>query len=116
MAYNKLIYGGTIKFDLSGDTITPSDVAAGVTFHDSEGEAQEGTSTLDADTSNDDAQVGEILSGKKAHARGELLEGTMPNRGTVTATIDDKDDVYTIPTGYHDGDRLIYRRRGDSSG
>ena len=31
----------------------------------------------------------------------------MPNRGAVSATIDDADDVYTVPQGYHDGSGTV---------
>lgn len=43
MAYLKAISGG--GSDLSQDTVTPSDVLYGVTFHDSDGDAESGTMT-----------------------------------------------------------------------
>lgn len=100
---NKFVYHGVTKFDLSGDTIEPSDLKAGVTAHDRSGAPITGTNTFDSDTSEDTAAVAEILAGKTAHARGARLTGTMPNRGSVTGTLSDKDDVFTIPQGYHDG-------------
>lgn len=100
---NKFVYHGVTKFDLTGDTIEPSDLAAGVTAHDRSGAPITGTNTFDSDTSDDTAAVAEILSGKTAHARGVQLTGTMPNRGAVTGVISDKDDTYTIQQGYHDG-------------
>lgn len=103
MAINKVILGGTVKIDLSNDTVDPSKVLSGYYFHDHEGEIQEGSCTFDSDTSEDTAVVAEILSGKTAHARGALLTGTMPNRGAVTGTIDTVAGTYTIPQGYHDG-------------
>lgn len=101
--YNKFVYHGDTKFDLTADTITASDLASGVTAHDKSGAPITGTNTFDSDTSNDTAAVAEILVGKTAHARGTQLTGTMPNRGAVTGVISEKDDVYTIPQGYHDG-------------
>lgn len=103
MAINKVIYGGNTLIDLTADTITASDLAEGVTAHDKSGAVITGTNTYDSDTSDDTAAVAEILSGKTAHARGALLTGTMPNRGSVTGTISTKDGEYTIQQGYHDG-------------
>jgi hypothetical protein len=100
---NKFVYHGVTKFDLSGDTIEPSDLAAGVTAHDRSGAPITGTNTFDSDTSEDTAAVAEILSGKTAHARGVQLTGTMPNRGSVTGTISTKSGTFTISQGYHDG-------------
>lgn len=101
--YNKFVYHGDTKFDLTADTITAADLASGVTAHDKSGAPITGTNTFDSDTSDDTAAVAEILAGKTAHARGAQLTGTMPNRGAVTGVISDKDDIYTIPQGYHDG-------------
>ena len=94
---------GTVLIDLTGDTVTASDVLSGVTTHDKSGAPITGTCTFDSDTSDDTAAVGEILSGKTAHARGALLTGTMANNGGVTGTISAKAQQYTIAQGYHDG-------------
>ena len=103
MAINKVIYGNDVLIDLTADTITASDLASGVTAHDASGAAITGTSTKDSDTSDDTALVGEILSGKTAHARGTLLTGTMPNNGAVSGVITTKAQEYSVPQGYHDG-------------
>ena len=103
MAINKVIYGNDVLIDLTADTITPSDLASGVTAHDASGAVITGTSTKDSDTSDDTALVGEILSGKTAHARGALLTGTMPNNGSVSGIITTKAQEYSVPQGYHDG-------------
>ena len=103
MGYNKLVIGNETKFDLSNDTVEPSKVLNGFTFHDSEGEAQEGTCTFDSDTSADTVAAAEILVGKTAHARGAQVTGTMPNRGGVTGVIDTVAGTYAIQQGYHDG-------------
>ena len=100
---NKFVYHGTVKFDLTGDTITESDLLSGVTAHDKSGAAITGTCTFDSDTSDDTAAVAEILSGKTAHARGTQLEGTMPNRGGASGVISIKNGSYSIQQGYHDG-------------
>lgn len=103
MAINKVIYGGDTLIDLTGDTVTASDILSGKTAHDKSGATITGSCTYDSDTSDDTAVVAEILYGKTAHARGSLLSGTMTNNGGVTGTISTKAQQYTIPNGYHDG-------------
>ena len=101
--YNKVIYGGKVLIDLTGDTITPADLAKGVTAHDKSGAEITGTSTKDSDTSADTAAASEILRGKTAHVKGKLVTGNMPNNGAVSGSIDTVAGQYTIPQGYHDG-------------
>lgn len=100
---NKIIYGGNVLIDLTGDTAVAADVASGKYFHLKSGERVQGTNTYDSDTSDDTAAVAEILAGKTAHARGAQLTGTMPNNGAVSGTISAKAEQYTVPQGYHDG-------------
>ena len=101
--YNKVIYGGKVLIDLTGDTVTPADLARGVTAHDKSGAEITGTSTKDSDTSADTAAASEILRGKTAHVKGKLVTGTMPNNGAVSGSINTVAGQYTIPQGYHDG-------------
>ena len=101
--YNKVIYGGKVLIDLTGDTVTPADLARGVTAHDKSGAEITGTSTKDSDTSADTAAASEILRGKTAHVKGKLVTGSMPNNGAVSGSIDTVAGQYTIPQGYHDG-------------
>ena len=107
MARSKIIINGETYIDLTPDTVVEADVAAGKTFHKANGEVATGTSTKDSDTSEDTALVAEVLAGKTFHARGAELEGTMPNNGAVAGVIDDADDVYTVPIGYHDGSGTV---------
>lgn len=107
MAKNKIIYGGTVLIDLTSDTATADQILDGYTAHINTGEQVEGTCTYDADTSDATAQVAEILSGKTAYANGAKITGTMPNRGAIDETIDDADDVITVPQGYHDGSGTV---------
>lgn len=100
---SKIIYDGQTLIDLTADTITPADLAKDVTAHDKSGAPIVGTSTKDADTSNDNAVAAEILATKTAHARGTQLTGTMPNNGAVAGTISTVGGEYTVPIGYHDG-------------
>lgn len=101
--YNKIIVNGVTKLDLTGDTITPDKLAAGITAHDKSGTPIEGTNTFDANTSDANAAAAEILSGKTAYVRGSKVTGTMQNKGGVQGSINTKDGQYTIPQGYHDG-------------
>ena len=107
MAKNKIIYGGTVLIDLTGDTATAADILAGQTAHINTGEQVTGTCTYDSDTSDATVQVAEILSGKTAYANGAKITGTMPNRGAISETIDDADEVVTVPQGYHDGSGTV---------
>lgn len=100
---NKVVYGGDTLIDLTADTTVASDVAAGKYFHLATGERVQGTSTLDADTSDATATAAEILSTKTAYVNGNKVTGSMPNRGAVTGTISTKAQQYTIQQGYHDG-------------
>lgn len=76
-------------------------------FHLPSGEPTTGTCTYDADTSDADAVAAEILTTKTAYVNGSKLTGTMPNRGSVEATISDLSTSYTIPSGYHDGSGTV---------
>lgn len=107
MAKNKIIFGGEVQIDLTGDTATPDKILEGFTAHINTGEQVEGTCTFDSDTSDATAQVAEILSGKTAYANGAKLTGVMPNNGAIDGVIDDADDVYTVPQGYHDGSGTV---------
>ena len=100
---NKVVFGNEVKIDLTADTITAANLDSGVTAHDASGAPIVGTSTKDSDTSQDTALVGEILSGKTAHARGTQLTGTMPNNGAVSGVITTKAQEYSVAQGYHDG-------------
>lgn len=104
---NKIIYGGNVLIDLTGDTVTASDLAYGVKAHDNSGAQITGTSTKDSDTSDADATAGEILATKTAYVNANKIIGTMPNRGQVTGTISTKAGTYTIQNGYHDGSGTV---------
>ena len=101
---SKVVLGtGEVLIDLTGDTVDAAHLLAGYTAHGADGAPITGTNAFDSDTSDDTATADEILATKTAHARGAVLTGTMPNNGAIAGYISDKDDVLTIPQGYHDG-------------
>lgn len=104
---NKVIYGGQTLIDLTGDTVTASDVLKNVTFHLPSGATGTGTCAYDVDSSNCTAAVAEVLATKTFAKGGSVLTGTMPNRGAVSGVISDKTVPYTIPQGYHDGSGTV---------
>lgn len=104
---NKVVVDGVVKINLEADTVEPSKLLAGETAHAASGAPIEGTCTFDSDTSLDDLTAAEALAGKKFHARGTEYTGSMPNRGAIAEVIEDKDDIVTIPQGYHDGSGTV---------
>ena len=103
MSINKVVYGGEILIDLTGDTVTADKLLSGITAHGKDGELVTGTCEFDVNSNDATAAVAEILKGKTAYARGTKLVGTMPNNGAATGKIITKDGAYIIPQGYHDG-------------
>ncbi len=103
---NKVIFGGNTLIDLTADTVTASDVQRGVTFHLPSGALGTGTNDYDVDSSDCTAAVAEVLASKTFAKGGQVLTGTMPNRGAVAGTISSK-TAYTIPQGYHDGSGTV---------
>ena len=100
---NKVVYGGTVLIDLTGDTVTADKVLTGYTAHDKSGETITGTCDYDVNSEDATVAVAEMLNGKTAYARGSKITGTMPNNGAVTKTISTKAQEVSIAQGYHDG-------------
>lgn len=103
MGINKFVYGGEVKFDLTGDTVTKDKLLAGFTAHDKAGDPIVGECDFDVNSQDATVAVAEMLDGKTAYARGTKLTGTMPNNGAANDTISTKDEEITIAQGYHDG-------------
>lgn len=99
---NKIIYGGDILIDLTGDTVTAATLLSGAKAHDKSGAPITGTCAFDADTSDATAVAAEILSTKTAYVNGNKLTGTMPNNGSTNVIVSTKEGT-TIPQGYSDG-------------
>lgn len=100
---NKVVYGGDVLIDLTGDTVSKDKLLSGITAHDKSGAKITGECTFDVDSTDATAAVAEILSGKTAYARGSKLTGTMKDNGAVEGVISTVTDEYTVPQGYHDG-------------
>lgn len=103
---NKVIYGGQTLIDLTSDTVTASDVLKNVTFHLPSGASGVGSCEYDVDSSDCTAVVAEVLTGETFAKGGVVLEGTMPNRGAISATITTL-SPYTVQNGYHDGSGTV---------
>lgn len=104
---NKVVYGGTVLIDLTGDTVTADKVLKGYTAHDKSGETITGTCNYDVDSEDATVAVAEMLVGKTAYARGSKITGTMPNNGAVKESISKKAQEIIIAQGYHDGSGKI---------
>lgn len=74
---NKVIYGGRVLIDLTGDTVDPSKLLKGSKAHDKSGAQIEGACTFDVDSTDATAVAAEILFGKTAYVSGNKLTGTM---------------------------------------
>lgn len=107
MAINKVVYGGNILIDLTGDTITEDKILVGFTAHGKDGNQVKGICDFDVNSEDATVAVAEMLTGKTAYARGAKLTGTMPDRGAVSGEISKKDGSYAIQQGYHDGSGTV---------
>lgn len=110
MAINKVVYGGQVLIDLTDATLGVNDgdkILSSQTAYGKDGEKITGTCTYNADTTDATASASEILSGETAYGASGKITGSMPNNGGVTGTIDEVDEAYTIPAGYHDGSGTV---------
>ena len=110
MAKNKVVYGGQVLIDLTDATLGVNDgdkILSSQTAYGKDGEKITGTCTYNADTTDATASAAEILSGETAYGASGKITGSMPNNGGVTGTIDEVDEAYTIPAGYHDGSGTV---------
>lgn len=67
---NKVIYGGRVLIDLTGDTVDPSKLLKGSKAHDKSGAQIEGACTFDVDSTDATAVAAEILFRKTAYVSG----------------------------------------------
>lgn len=107
MAINKVVYGGEVLIDLTGDTITSDKMLKGYKAHDKSGSSITGTCDFDVNSQDATAAIAEVLTGKTFYARGQRYSGTMPNNGAVDVDITTLDQEVIIPQGYHDGSGTV---------
>lgn len=101
-------HSGTGAVSIETETKTATPTKAKQTVSPTEGKVLSSV-TVNAipaqyvDTSDATATAAQILDGATAYVDGELVEGTMPNNGAVTETLDTATTSYTVPAGYHSG-------------
>ena len=100
---NKIIYGGETLIDLTSDTVTAADILSGKKAHDKSGAPITGTCNYNVNATDATASASEILATKTAYVGSSKVTGSMPNRGSVSGSINTKAGQYTIQAGYHDG-------------
>ena len=97
---------GTVSIDPETKTVTPTTSQQTVSPTSGKVLSSVTVNAIPAqyvDTSDATATAAQILDGATAYVDGELVEGTMPNNGAVTETLDTATTSYTVPAGYHSG-------------
>ena len=101
---------GTVSIDPETKTVTPT--TSQQTVSPASGKVLSSV-TVNAipeqyvDTSDATATAAQILDGATAYVDGEMVEGTMPNNGAVTETLDTETTSYSVPAGYHSGSGTV---------
>lgn len=107
MGNSKVIYGGRTLIDLTSDDVKVTNLLKGIKAHNSNGDQIVGECEYDIKSEGLTAIAAEILDKKTAAVGGQVITGTMPNKGAVKGIIAKRDGEYTIPQGYHDGSGTV---------
>lgn len=101
---------GTVSIDPETKTVTPTTSQQTVSPAPGKVLSSVTVNAIPAqyvDTSDATATAAQILDGATAYVDGEMVEGTMPNNGTVTETLDTETTSYSVPAGYHSGSGTV---------
>lgn len=97
---------GTVKIALEKKTVTPTKAAQTITPTSGKVLSEVVVEKIPDEyilTDDADAIAADILIDKSAYVDGEKVDGTMPNNGSVTKTLDTTTTSQPIAEGYHDG-------------
>lgn len=104
---------GTVKIVLENKSATPTKASQDITPTSGKVLSKVTVAAIPAayqDVTSVDAVAGDVLDGKTiVTADGTEVEGTMPNNGAVSKTLDATtgNQSYTVPEGYHDGSGTV---------
>lgn len=97
---------GTVKITLETKTVTPTKSAQDITPTGGKVLSKVTVAAIPdnyIDTSDADATAANILDGKFAYVDGAKIEGTMPDNGAISKTLDTSATSYAVPSGYTSG-------------